>query len=56
MTIEKVGMLAKQPFELRHHRMSRGNGLRIELIQGPLNLCVIHLHRTLLSLGFSGRV
>src|SRR5260370_36859914 len=50
IAVEKVGVVAKQPFELRHHRMSRRNGLGIELIEGPLDLCGIHLHRTLLSM------
>src|SRR5690349_10104274 len=55
-TVEEVGVIAEQAFELRHHRMFRWNGFGIECgrvqgVQSPFDLRGIHLHRTLLWAG-----
>src|SRR5215213_876666 len=49
--VEEVRVIAEQTFELRYHRVFRRNGLGIQFrsvqrVQGLLDLCGIHLHRT----------
>src|SRR5882757_8287844 len=46
IAVEKVSVIAEQPFELRHQRMLRWKGLGLVLMQSLSNLCGIHLHRT----------
>src|SRR5262249_31993333 len=41
-------VVSRHPPELRHHRMVWRNGLGVELSESLLDLCGIHLHRTLL--------
>src|SRR6266851_5582149 len=53
VAVEKVSVIAEQPFEFRHHRMLRWDGLGLVLMQSLSNLCGVHLHRTTLSIGFS---
>jgi hypothetical protein len=40
----------------RHYRMSCWIGLGLELLQSLLDLCGIHLHRTLLRWGLRSRI
>src|SRR4029077_12643485 len=58
--VEEVGVIAEQTFELRYHRVSRWNGLGVQFrgvqrVQGLLDLCGIHLHRTHSSVGGYGQ-
>src|SRR5882724_9335484 len=55
IAVKKIGVVAEQPFELRHRRMFLWNGFGIQLIPGLPDLCGIHLHRTLLSIEVSVR-
>ena len=50
----KKVLFPKQAVELRNHRVILGDGLGLELGQGPFDLCGSQLHRALLRVGGLG--